>query len=457
MSDGAYSTGGAGGERALTEDLDWATAALREAAAAVRAAASAIARRRAALTLAPPASVPAPALHALESSLAAVGGWAASRLEDDLDDAAHRLAAVVRGYLDAERAARRSLSLVSRATEAAGDVRRDAAWASRLAAAAAWRFSTPGILAALAGHDPVGGALAPDGPPPTTGWLNRDTAQSALAALPAYEAIAAELARAVAALESIAHEPHTRGVAAHPLDEPAPRSLAGMMRTLKTVENRDDGSVRIDAWTGADGVTRRVVYIPGTEDWGVWSGNPADAQANLALIAGGMPGAARTVTDALAASGAGPDDPVLLVGHSQGGIVAAALAASPALATRFRVTGVVTAGSPVGRIALPATVAALHLEGTRDLVPGLDGTRNPDTPTRTTVSHDARRSDLPALDGAGESVASAHALATYAETARLVDDGLTPSTDAWLNDAREFFDPGADVTATNYVPRASGD
>ena len=146
-----------------------------------------------------------------------------------------------------------------------------------------------------------------------------------------------------------------------------------MMRELKRVEEGGDGSVRIDAWTGVDGVTRRVVYIPGTEDWGAWSGNPADAEANLALMAGRLPGAARTVVDALAASGATERDPVLLVGHSQGGMVAAALAASPAIAARFHIDGIVTAGSPVGRIALPRTVSALHLEGTRDLVPGLDG------------------------------------------------------------------------------------
>jgi len=456
VSDGAYSTGGVGGERALTEDLDWAASALREAAADVRAASAAIARRRTALVLAPPSSVSASALHALESSLAWVSRAGAQRLEDDLDDAAHRLSAVVRVYVDAERAARRSISLVSRVAESVEDLQGDATWVSRLAAAAAWRVSTPGILAVLAGHDPVGGALTPDGPPPTTGWLTRDSAERAIASLPGYEAIAAALAGALAALELLAGEPRARGVTPHAAAPNPSRSLASMMARLKGVEDRDDGSVRIDAWTGGDGVTRRIVYIPGTEDWGVWSGNPADAQANLALMAGGMPGAARTVIDALSASGATPDEPVLLVGHSEGGIVAAALAASPAVAARFRVAGVVTAGSPVGRIALPPPVAALHLEGTRDLVPGLDGRTNPDTPTRTTVSHDTRRSDLPALEGAGETVASAHALATYAETARLVDEGLTPSTDAWLSDAKEFFEPGADVTTTNYVPRASG-
>jgi pimeloyl-ACP methyl ester carboxylesterase len=228
--------------------------------------------------------------------------------------------------------------------------------------------------------------------------------------------------------------------------------MEDVMRRLRETEQVPGGAVRIERWTGEDGVTRRIVYIPGTQDWLNISGNPFDSQADLELAAGNLPDAAGLVAAALKTDGARPGEPVMLAGHSLGGMLATALAANPALTSRFTVQAVVTAGSPVGRIALPSSVNALHLEGTRDIVPGLDGRPNPDTPTRTTVHHDARDSQLPELAGEGEDIGSAHHLDTYAQTARLVDEGLSPSTDAWLSAEREFLQPGADVVVTEYRP-----
>lgn len=165
-----------------------------------------------------------------------------------------------------------------------------------------------------------------------------------------------------------------------------------------------------------------------------------------------MPDCGRLVAAALQSDGAKPGDPVMLAGHSLGGTVAAALAANPHFRERVRVVSLVTAGSPTGRIPIPAAVNALHLEGTRDIVPGLDGKPNPDTPTRITVHHDARDSQLPQLSGAGEDIGSAHHLNTYAQTARLVDNGLSASTDAWLRDQQEFLQPGTDAIVTEYSP-----
>ena len=144
--------------------------------------------------------------------------------------------------------------------------------------------------------------------------------------------------------------------------------------------------------------------------------------------------------------------PCCSAGHSLGGIVATALAGNATFTARFNVAGVVTAGSPTGRIALPATVNALHFEGTRDIVPGLDGRPNPDTPTRITVHHDARESQVPALASAAENIGSAHHLDTYEQTARLVDQGLSPSTDAWRTAESDFFSPTADAVTTEYRP-----
>jgi pimeloyl-ACP methyl ester carboxylesterase len=77
---------------------------------------------------------------------------------------------------------------------------------------------------------------------------------------------------------------------------------------------------------------------------------------------------------ALRDAGVRPGDPVLLVGHSQGGMVAAAVAAH---ASPYDVTNVVTFGSPTAQVAhYPGDVHVLSLEHRGDLVPQLAG---PDT------------------------------------------------------------------------------
>ena len=83
---------------------------------------------------------------------------------------------------------------------------------------------------------------------------------------------------------------------------------------------------------------------------------------------------------------AAADDPVLLVGHSQGGILAAALASDPAFTRDHRVTHVVTSGAPVGLFPVPARVRVLSVEHADDPVPRLDLTPNPEHATWLTVS-----------------------------------------------------------------------
>ena len=68
----------------------------------------------------------------------------------------------------------------------------------------------------------------------------------------------------------------------------------------------------------------------------------------------------------------------MLTGHSLGGIAAASLAADSGFTSRFHVTSVVTAGSPIARIDVPASVTVLSLEHEQDVVPMLDGRRNDD-------------------------------------------------------------------------------
>jgi pimeloyl-ACP methyl ester carboxylesterase len=92
------------------------------------------------------------------------------------------------------------------------------------------------------------------------------------------------------------------------------------------------------------------------------------------------------VADALHRAGAGPDDPVLLMGHSQGGMLAMEAAAEFSRDGRYNVTDVITAGAPVARMPVPDHVRVLSLENAHDIVPHLDGQPNPDEPNRITVT-----------------------------------------------------------------------
>jgi pimeloyl-ACP methyl ester carboxylesterase len=194
-----------------------------------------------------------------------------------------------------------------------------------------------------------------------------------------------------------------------------------------------------------DGRRAWAVEIPGTQDWSPIPGqDPFDLTADVSSMAGRPSAAERTVTGALDLAGARPDEPVLLAGHSLGGMLAAGLAADPAFRARFRVTHVVTAGSPIAGYAVPPTVRVLSLEHADDVVPALDGASNPDRPGWVTV----RRTVLPAALAADPILT--HGVEAYRATAAIVDASDDPSLVAWRAGLAPFLRrPGA--TAVDLV------
>jgi hypothetical protein len=123
----------------------------------------------------------------------------------------------------------------------------------------------------------------------------------------------------------------------------------------------------------------------------------------------------------------------MLVGHSEGGILAVKAATHAHRSGRFRVTHVVTAGAPVGTVArkLPDDVRVLALENSADVVPHCDGADNPDRPNITTVTADLEH----------DSIGANHSLdTTYEPEARAADaspnasiKGFTASADGFLS------------------------
>ena len=204
------------------------------------------------------------------------------------------------------------------------------------------------------------------------------------------------------------------------------------------------GRVRVERIARGGAPSAAVVYIPGTQTWAVGGPVPMDAATNVRALAGGRTASGDAVTRALRLAGVGPREPVLLVGHSQGGMTAAALAAAPSFRAEFLPVAVLTAGAPLTGVDVPPDVAVLALEHTGDLVPLVDGARPADTPDWTTVVADP-------------GAAPPHGLTGYARTGALVDASEHASVLAWREAAAPFLDGGgARSTSTDWVARRAG-
>ena len=138
----------------------------------------------------------------------------------------------------------------------------------------------------------------------------------------------------------------------------------------------DNGEIAIEehVTVGKDGVATRswTVDIRGTQSFDIGQTGPQDMTTNLQGVAGMSSDQLDAIKEAMNAAGIAPGEAVELAGHSQGGIMAAQMAADPSVRARYNVVSVVTAGSPTATIA-PSDVPVLSYENSGDIVPGLDG------------------------------------------------------------------------------------
>lgn len=205
------------------------------------------------------------------------------------------------------------------------------------------------------------------------------------------------------------------------------------------------GVVRVERITGPDGRRSWLVAIPGIQTWGpVADRNPFDLTSAVGALAGRRSAPALQVVQALEAVGAERDEPVLLAGHSLGGLVACSLAADPAFRSRFRVTHVVTAGSPVALFRVPSRVRVLSLEHQEDVVPSLDGRDNPDRATWVTARTSAR-ADPTTREAAVDDPYVGHDIAAYVRTARRLDRSGEGLLDGWSEGFDRFAVTGGAV------------
>ncbi|WP_028045663.1 hypothetical protein [Cellulomonas sp. URHE0023] len=168
------------------------------------------------------------------------------------------------------------------------------------------------------------------------------------------------------------------------------------------------GLVSIQRLTHPDGTRAWVVEIPGTEVWTVNSSNPMDSTTNLRLMAGLPDDMTDSVVEAMERAGIGPDEPVMLAGHSQGGMVATSVAA--AVGTAYTVRAVATAGSPDIPNRPPRGVEVRNYRHDEDVVPQTDGVPDVTSPDVTVLRHD--------LPGSPDAI-QAHDIRRYITTAAL--------------------------------------
>ena len=235
----------------------------------------------------------------------------------------------------------------------------------------------------------------------------------------------------------------------------APRDLGDVVDRLAALYPEvggAPGTIRVEQLDHLDGTRSWVVEIPGTEDTGIRGTNPMDMATNLQLMAGLPNDGTALVTRALEQAGVGVDEPILMVGHSQGGMVAMALAGSSTFASRYRVAAVATLGSPVATFSVPRSTQVLNLEHTEDFIPTTDGAPSPDEPNRTTVRRDLRKSSDPQDRLAGHSTPDAHRVGVYARSAAVVDEDADPFLDGWREAASVVLGDGsATVTAREFT------
>lgn len=198
--------------------------------------------------------------------------------------------------------------------------------------------------------------------------------------------------------------------------------------------------IRIERYA-SDGGARWSVYVGGTvELLPAASDEPFDIESAVGTVAGEDGAAYRAVLDAMADAGIDPDDPVAIAGHSQGGLVAAAVAASG----EYAVDTVVSFGAPSAQVPVVDGVTTVAVEHSDDIVPALAGSEPVDD-ARTIVSRDTLSRDQP-----GDSLVSAHSIEEYERTARLMD----ASDDRRMEDLREALarisPEGATGTSTDY-------
>ncbi|ODT23362.1 EI24 domain-containing protein [Microbacterium sp. SCN 69-37] len=228
-----------------------------------------------------------------------------------------------------------------------------------------------------------------------------------------------------------------RGSQGEPTDLAHAIKDAGYVDSLghHTEDSADETVIKVTKVVDADGVVRWRVALPSTQEWlsrlNGDQGAVNDLDSNLALML--TPSLRsqyeRAVLQAMQQAGVGPDDPVMLVGFSQGGIMAGHLAAYN---SDYNWDAVVVAGAPIDSMPIPSSTTVVSVQHDGDLVPRLDsvislgrGGYAQQRPNWTTINSPSPL----AFQGVG----GIHNAAAYNSTLQSQIDRVPPATQDDLN------------------------
>ncbi|MHA6669695.1 hypothetical protein ACX3O0_12580 [Homoserinimonas sp. A447] len=205
-----------------------------------------------------------------------------------------------------------------------------------------------------------------------------------------------------------------------------------------------DSQVRIDRFHTDGQPDRFEVYIGGTKDLSLVAGKePWDMTSNVNALSMGDAGSYRAVEEAMRLAGIEADSPVQFAGHSQGGLVASALASSG----DYNAQGLFTVGGVVSQRLVPEGVPWLAIEHTDDLVPALGGNRS--APDAVLVRRQAFADEaVPS-----ETVLPAHELTRYRQTAAMLDGSDDGRSGPILERLNNLGAGAETVTTTRYLAR----
>jgi len=216
--------------------------------------------------------------------------------------------------------------------------------------------------------------------------------------------------------------------------------------------------VRIERYDAPGAPPRYVVYVGPTETFSPVAGEePWDLTSNVTGVAGLSAGSLRATELAMHDAGirgaeSGRPDAVQFVGFSQGGLVAARLAASG----EWNATGLETYGAPAGNIELPDGLSGMAVRNTDDFVPALAGPQLDHHLLQVERRAFAPGSPIPTAEPA-----PAHQREAYVATATVIDAARSDAVreqvarlDAFTSDYSDR--EGSSITVMTYHAERGG-
>jgi pimeloyl-ACP methyl ester carboxylesterase len=233
-----------------------------------------------------------------------------------------------------------------------------------------------------------------------------------------------------------------------------PSSISALLSDVGDLESQPDASIAVQRVVGRDGIARYVVALSGMRHIAS-TPDPEDLIGAVGAVVVARTNYTTCVREALDAALVPVGAQVLLVGHSQGGIVAMDLAADPGFnGARVRVAQVVAAGSPISsKLVAPASrTRVLSIENVNDVVTHLDAVDPPvDQPNQQSVDRLVYRFASDEHD-----VMANHDVRLYSRQAEVMSDSPNPLMSGVQAGLRPFLEGSTTTTVFTVHDRLVG-